>query len=500
MIESLVPLNIPPGIAGNGTLYQRKGRWVDANGIRFASGTIRPIGGWTEALGDDGEPFEPLAGKGRAAVSWSTATGEGRVAFATTEGLFVVSGGVLQDITPSGWGHLSEEATQTIPGGDYGRGVYTAGPYGIGGSSTVVRLPGNWSLDTFGDWLVAVDSESGELLYWDLDGDAKPAPDAPSAHAVVTTPEFYLVALGADGDMRRVHWAAQESHSVWDVTSDTGAGYILLATQGRIVCGRRTRGQTLIFTDVDVHALEYIGGAFIYRATQVGSNCGIVGPNAVATVDSQTFWMGTRGFFTYDGYVKPVHCEVSDYVFGDINVLEASKAWAVPNAEYNEVWWFYPSAGSTECDRYVVYNYVEGHWTVGELERTAGVDLGATRVRYWLDDEGVIWEHETDTPPEGVFLESGPVEIGSGDQVMKVRRLVPDENALGEVELTLYYSMFPTDEEMVAGPFNPVQPTPIRITARQVRLRFDQVEPDEGDPSSWRIGTMRLGGRIGGRR
>src|SRR5690606_21646165 len=150
-------------------------------------------------------------------------------------------------------------------------------------------------------------------------------------------------------------------------------------------------------------------------------------------------------FFNYDGFTKPLPCEVSDHIFNDINVREASKSWAVPNAEYNEVWFFYPSAESLECDRYAVYNYVEGHWSVGTLDRSCGVDLGAAPARYWLGGDGQIWQHEMDTPPNGVYLESGPIELGQGDNVMKVRRLVPDENTLGDVGLTLYHSMFPTD-------------------------------------------------------
>src|SRR5690606_38668227 len=175
------------------------------------------------------------------------------------------------------------------------------------------------------------------------------------------------------GDLRKIHWAAQEGYDDWDDESDGGSGSIHLVTQGRIVCGHRTRGQTLIFTDTDVHSMEYIGGAFTYRIVPAGANCGIIGPNAVAVVDTQAFWMGSKGFFNYDGFTKPLPCEVSDHIFNDINVREASKSWAVPNAEYNEVWFFYPSAESLECDRYAVYNYVEGHWSVGTLDRSCGV-------------------------------------------------------------------------------------------------------------------------------
>src|SRR5205085_4982217 len=128
---------------------------------------------------------------------------------------------------------------------------------------------------------------------------------------------------------------------------------------GRVRSGASTRGESLVWTDCDLHAITYIGRPFVYRVAQVGKGCGIVAPGAKATVDTLAFWMGHDNFYVYEGVVKKLPCEVRDYVFGDFNHVQAVKVWAMAIAEFGEVWWFYPSGSSTEIDRSVVFNYAE---------------------------------------------------------------------------------------------------------------------------------------------
>ena len=208
--------------------------------------------------------------------------------------------------------------------------------------------------------------------------------------------------------------------------------------------------------------------------------------------------MGQRGFFGYaGGAVQDVPCEVGDYVFNDINAAQASKIWAVANQQYNEIWWFYCSGGSNEIDRYVSYNYKENHWSIGQLSRTAGFDRGVFRRPMWFTTGGNAYNHDTGLNYEGadVFAESGPISLGSGDNVMAATMLIPDELTQGDVSATFKTRFHPNDTERSYGPYTMANPTSVRFTGRQVRMRV------EGERlADWRVGVMRLDAVAGSKR
>ena len=130
----------------------------------------------------------------------------------------------------------------------------------------------------------------------------------------------------------------------------------------------RTKGQTLILTDVDAHTARYQGPPYVYGFERVGTSCGAISRRCAADVDVGVFWMGQRGFYMFDGNsVNELPCEVHDYVFSDMNTAQQSKIWAFNNGQFGEVWWFYCSGDSLEIDRYVAFDYKEQHWLIGSL-------------------------------------------------------------------------------------------------------------------------------------
>lgn len=300
--------------------------------------------------------------------------------------------------------------------------------------------------------------------------------------------------------VRRVYWASQESISDW-IPSDTNtAGSFDLSTEGVLVCGKPTKGQTLLWTNVDFWTMNYIGEPFVYSFTRVGTNCGIVGPHAVITIDDQAYWMGDNRFFHYNGFVSPIPCEVQDYVFNNFSSAYSYKVWGLANPQFSEVTWFYPSGGATECDSYVTYNYVEKHWTFGSLARVTGVTrrAGATfGVPVLIGSDGKVYDHETGTDhgDDSPTLATGPIELAEGDNVVRIQRIIPDDETLGDVQLYIYTSMYPDGAETRNGPYTLANPTSVRLTARQVRLGFV-----EAVSNAWRVGVVRLGGIMGGRR
>lgn len=307
------------------------------------------------------------------------------------------------------------------------------------------------------------------------------------------------MALGAGGNPRKVQWSDRENNTLWIPAATNEAGDLELQTSGRIQCGVKVQNQTLILTDTDAHVATYSGPPYVYGIERVGTSCGIVSAQAKAVVDIGAVWMGSRSFYAYSGgAVTEVDCDVADYVFSDINHSQISKTCAVSNANYGEIWWFYPSSGSNENDRYVVFNYNDRTWSIGLLARTAGVDAGVYRQPIIASaTDKKLYEHEIGFNYDGVepFAESGPISIGNGEQVMSVTEMIPDEKTQGDVDATFKTRFYPNDVERTYGPFNMSNPTSLRFTGRQVRMRVEG-----SNANDWRVGVNRLEVKAGGRR
>jgi hypothetical protein len=490
----LVPLNLPPGFFRNGTDLQGSGRWRDGNLVRWREGSLRPVGGWRERIPGmfDDAP--------RGMHAWEANNGDRWLVGGTFDKLIAAtSGGLTYDITPTGFtaGKLNAEVNTGYSGGFYGTGFYgqIRPDTGNFGEATV------WHLDNFGQFLVACSNADGKLYEWELGVTAPAAQIANSPEdcvGLLVTEERFLFALGADGDPRRVSWCDQENPTLWTPAATNQAGSQLLQTVGEVMTAVRTSGQTLVLTDVDAHRAIYVGPPFVYQFERVGTACGIVARKAVAATDAGVFWMGQRGFFLFDGSaVREIPCEVFDRVFLDLNTAQISKTWAIANGQHGEVWWFYCSADSNEINRYVAYDFKEGHWLIGELDRTAGVDRGVFRTPVWSDPDGDVYDHETGFNYNGtaIFAESGPAQFGDGEFTFNAHRLIPDELTQGDVTLTFKTQLYPNSPETSHGPYTMTNPTSVRFSGRQAKMRVDAVAP-----TPWRFGVPRIEVTPAGRR
>lgn len=323
--------------------------------------------------------------------------------------------------------------------------------------------------------------------------------NAPTSNlGLVVTEERFLVALGAGGNPRKVQWCDREARTTWTPAATNEAGDIELQTTGQIMQAVRTRGQTLIVTDVDAHAMRYLGPPYVYGFERVGTSCGAISRKAAVDVDMGIFWMGQGGFYRFDGNtVQEIPCEVRDFIFDDFNSGQQSKIWGYANSEFAEIWWYYPSSGSVEVDRYVGYNYRENFWIIGEMERTCGASRGVFRYPILGDMYGTMHDHEVGVNKDGatVYAETGPISLGNGDNTMQVMQVIPDEITQGDVEMYFKTRFHPNDVERVYGPFTPSNPTSARFQGRQIRMK---IQEDRLTP--WRVGTMRLDVVARGRR
>jgi hypothetical protein len=490
-----IPIKIPPGVYRNGTEYQAAGRWYDANLVRWYENTLRPMGGWRKRSASQ------MTGLCRGFITWRNNSGERFIAAGTQSKLYAMNeAGTLKEITPTGI--TAGIADATIKTG-YGYGTYGTYAYGVARPDLGGLIPATtWSLDTWGEYLVACSSADGKLYEWQL-GFTTPTlaaaiTNAPTGNkALLVTAERILFALGAGGNPRKVQWCDQEDNTVWTPLATNQAGDYELATPGTLLAGKRVKGVNLLFTDVDVHTATYIGAPFVYGFEKAGSGCGLISAQSVAAIDTAAIWMSKSGFWTYDGYVKPLPSDVSDYVFSNINYNQASKVYAVHNSQFGEIWWYYPSSGSNENDSYVTYNYRENHWNIGSLARTAGTDAGVFTNPLLVSSDGYIYEHEVGFAYDSasVYAESGPVQLGNGDNLMSVRQVVPDEQTLGEAVVSFKTRNYPTGAQSTFGPYTAANPTDVRFMARQVNVKVTGAVL-----ADWRIGVMRLDAVASGKR
>jgi len=493
---ALIPLQVPPGVYRNGTDYQSAGRWYDANLVRWYEKTLRPIGGWRKRSSNT------VTGSARGLLTWRDNDGDRWIGIGTHSGLYVMNQtGTVQDITPTGFTSGNADAVAKL---GYGYQTYGNFAYGVARPDTTSLDPATtWSLDTWGEYLVGCSSTDGKLYEWQLDFAtptvAAAIANAPTGcNAILSTSERFIFALGAGGNPRKVQWCDQENNTDWTPSTTNQAGDFELSTPGNLLAGKRVRGLHLLWTDVDCHTATYVGQPFVYSFEKIGSGCGLISSQSVAVVsDAVAIWMSRSGFWMYDGYVKPLPSDVGDYVYRNINIGQQSKVYAVHNSAFGEVWWFYPSAGSVEVDSYVTYNYRENHWNIGTLSRTCGTDRGVYSKPLMVSSDGYVYEHEVgfDYDSATVFAESGAFQIGTGDQIMNVRELIPDELTQGDVTVKFKTRYYPNGDESTFGAYSMANPTSVRFSGRQVAMRIEMASNDD-----WRVGTMRIDAVAGGRR
>ena len=449
----------------------------------------------------------------------------------------------------------------------YGWGTATWGfeSWGTERSVTSVTLsPGSWSLDNYGQILVAT-IKNGKTYTWDpsvpgrLDIRATVVANAPTASvcSVVSDRDRHLFLFGTETtigdpstqDPMFIRFSNQEDINTWNPTVTNTAGTFRLDTGNEIIGAVQGKDYVLVLTDQAAYTIQFVGPPFTFSIRQVGTNCGCIGQHAMIYAQGAVFWMGFGGgFFAFDGTVKQIPSLVEDYVFtttGDnlgINYDASQIVYAYHNSLYNEVGWNYAQAGSTQVDRNVVYNFVENTWATGSLARTTYQDSGtfslpyATQYnrtgtptfptingvsnsygssKYWAQETGV---NEVDANGNKTaiasYVKSGDYDIseqglaGDGQLIMRVKRFIPDFKSLeGNAKITLYFRDYPANSESTPSTTPPLITGPFTITSSttkvDTRVRGRQVSlkiENEAVDETWRYGTLRLDIEAGGRR
>jgi hypothetical protein len=466
-----LPISIPPGLRRDGTEGQSRGRWLRSSLVRGYGADVGPVLGWRR------RSEHAVPGTARALLAWRSAPDTRLIAVGAHLGLFIQNaGGSVFDITPADF--VAGEADAAINTG-FGGGLFGSGSFGTPRIDTgSIRPAAVWTLDNWGRYLVGCCASDGRLLEWTLNTgvDAAAISNAPTACAgLVATQDRFLVALGASGNARLLAWCDQEDNTAWTASATNQAGDQELDSEGGVVTAVELRGQTLVLTDMDAHVMQYIGPPFVFAIQKAGEGCGAISVGCAVDQGDWAMWWSRSGFWRFDGTVTAVDCPLRDLDFG-LNQTQRSKITGWHNAKHNEIWWSYPSAASTENDRYVSFNYKTGEWWEGAMGRLAGRGAGLFSFPLGIEADGYVLEQEVGGNYDGAtpFVRSGPITLGDGERTMRVAGLIPDVAGACRVGFETRDHPNSTPVEIAAVNLAAGR-TDLRFTARQVELevRFD---------------------------
>jgi hypothetical protein len=445
----------------------------------------------------------------------------------------------------------------------YGWGTYLWGEEAWGTertTSNVVLDPGNWSLDNFGQILIATIND-GRTFTWNAGASgartirATVMANAPTKSRLtqVSDRDRHLFHFGTETtignpstqDPMFIRFSNQEDYNTYQPTATNTAGTFRLDKGNKIVGAVSGKDYTLVLTDSSAYVIQYVGPPFTFSVRQVGTNCGLIGQHALSYSNGIVFWMsGEGGFFMFDGTVKAIPCLVEDFVFTTtgnnlgINYNSAEVVYAEHNSLYNEINWFYPKSGSEQIDRCVTYNFAENCWTTSSLARSTYEDKGVFDLPYATEYnrtgtpnfsiQGVTntygastyYAHETGTDQINssgttsinAYIQSGDFDItnsnntadfrGDGEFIMSMKRFIPDFKVLtGNSKVTLLLNDYPSETATSSplGPFTITSSTDKVDTRARGRLLAIKIEND-AIGETWRYGTLRIDIRPDGRR
>ena len=543
--------------------YQRVGPAAQTYGYGFGVGNYGGTVSGVQTTTLNGALLDDANGTGGAGTSITLTsttgfpTGGGTIIVSDTpavDGELITYGGVSgSDLT----GITRAVKGSTRSGHSSGVAVANATQYAGWGSavaaSTTTLEPGLWSFDNYGDVLLA-NIANGKMYSWDSSIAAKfttrasttttdyETDSAPTAsrlmmmspvtrHVVLFGTEVTIGTASSQDDMF-VRFSDQETINTFAPTATNSAGSQRLQDGTKIMGAIKAKDNILVWTDTSLYTMKHVGAPFTFGFEQVGTNCGLIGKNAVVEIDGVAYWMSPKGFFLFDGTVKSLSCSIEDYVYDDIDTTKGQQVCAAINNLFTEVVWYYPTSGADYNDRYAVYNYGEsaggkipgGVWYAGTEARTswmpAKVYPNPFATKFDASAAGtfpsivglsglgqtIYFEHEVGNNqinPNGsstaiaAELESFDLDLemqGAGQFYLSISRFIPDFKVLtGDAVVTLTVKRFPSS----AGTTSPYSPFTVNSSSTQFNTRasgrFASVKiANSAVDQTWRFGTLRL--------
>jgi hypothetical protein len=509
------------------------------------------IAGFVSALG--GIPISELNG-----VRTITKTGANSFTFATTTA-------ATSTTSVSGVGYTVQTEIEpgnavSIVGLGWGAGAWGRDAWGLGTTSGGVNLPQrDWWFDNFDNDLV-MNIRNGPGYWWERgtindpsislgthaitledfatnEGFTASAVPVKIMQLLVSQQDKHLLAFGAvpfgstseaDFDPLLIRWASQDSPGDWTPSPLNTAGDLRISRGSKIVRALPTRQEILVWTDTNLYTLQFLGTIDVFGLQEYADNISIASPRAVASAANITYWMGQDKFYAYTGRVETLPCTLRNHVFNNLNYNQADQIVCGTNEQWNEIWWFYPTADSSYNNAYVVYNHLERIWYYGTLDRTAWLDTPlrqnpqAANTAVTRDGNtvttgpGYLYSHEDGVDDDGVpmdsYIQSSDFDLDDGDNFMLTRRILPDIGFEGSTaaspEVTLQvrprnfpgssFSADPADTQRIIETSVGVYTDQVFVRARARQMALKVRSQNLG--VQWQLGAPRLDARPDGRR
>ena len=415
----------------------------------------------------------------------------------------------------------------------WGAGVWGRSGWGSGSIVPFVARQADWFMDNLDNDLVA-NVREGPIYYWEYDpvfltravllSSLPGATDVPTQaqQILVSQNDKHLLCFGSTPygggsfDPLLIRWANQDEPTNWTPAPTNTAGFLRVSRGSRIIRALPTRQEILVWTDSHLFSMQFTGTTDVFSLQEFADNVSIMSPRACISANNTTYWMGQDKFYAYSGRVETLPCTLRNYVFNDFNYDEAVQVVCGTNEQWHEVWWFYPSASSNTNNRYVIYNYMERVWYYGSLARTAWLD---SPLRQYPQAVGgnLVYNHEQglndDTLPMTSFITTNDFDLQDGDQLILIKRIIPDVDFNGstattpKVLMTMKPRNFPgsnysntNEPDVERSTTVPIEQYTeqifIRARARQMGFKITSEDLNV----QWQLGAPRLDGRPDGKR
>jgi len=435
---------------------------------------------------------------------------------ATSTTSATMNGGNAQYIYYNGIGPVAPNAGYGV--GGYGTGGYGSGVAAPSGTGTAITAT-DWTLDNWGEIFVACPL-NGPIYTWSPSDNTPVATiiaNAPIANsgAVVAMPQRQIIAWGSTfngvQDALLVRWCDVNNYDVWAPQITNQAGSFRIPKGSKVVQCIQGPQQTLVWTDLAVWSMQYVGPPYVYQINELGTGCGLIGRKAAASMGGVVYWMGQSQFFKLSGSgVEPIRCPVWDVIFQDLDTDNLDKIRVAPNSRFGEISWYYPTnSNGGEVSHYVKYNIILDQWDFGELARTAWINESVLGPPIGAAPNYYIYQHETSPDADGLamnsYFQTGYFAMTEGDVKIFVDQIWPDmkwgyyggaQNA--QVSITFYVADYPGQTPLTYGPYTMTQASTF-ITPR-FRGRLTSIKVESEDIGSWwRVGNIRYRQQIDGK-
>ena len=436
---------------------------------------------------------------------------------------------------------LDNELSDSIQGLGYGADVFNAGAsvtsereWSDPAETSSITFQGSqWKFDNWGEDVIGL-RRGGNLYYFNTDASITPsrmlpvtsstnathvtATSAPSkSNFLVVSPNdrhaicFATNEFSGSFNPMLVRWSDQEDFSNWTPSIATTSGETILTDGTEIIGAARSRNNISIWTDNAMYTMQYVGPPYIFNFTQVGTNCGLISPHAAIDYDGISYWMSDNNFYAFDGRINNLPCTIRRYLYGNFNNTNKDKVYAGINSEFKEIIWLYPKANSTEPNAYVIYNVEEKTWVYGDsfystyndrtvFSNTLTTGNAVNTDAPYLYDNEPTGVYTGDGVALSSFLESSKFDLGEGDDIMYMDKIIPDYaiDVGNSIEIYIQTNAYPNGPITTKGPFI-IQSSTEKVNFR-ARGRQVSVIVSGTNDGSWRWGEVRLSTQKDGRR